>query len=409
MKYGLVGKTLKHSFSKEIHSLIADYPYNLIELSETEFDDFFKAKDFDGVNITIPYKERVIPYLDYISDEAKSIGAVNTVVNKNGKLYGYNTDYLGLKSLIERTGDINGKTVAILGTGGTSKTAYAVCESLKAKSIVKVSRNKTAGVITYDELKNDYQSIDVIINTTPVGTYPNIFDTPIDLDGFNNLSLVIDVVYNPLETRLVQNAKEKNIKADGGLYMLVAQAVKASALFLDGDYDEKLTDKIYGVIKSQKQNIVLTGMPSSGKSTIGRILADRLGREFIDTDQLIEKNANKKIPDIIKEQGEVAFRRLERDAIKEVSKLSNKIIATGGGVILNENNILDLKLNGKIVFIDRSLDLLLPTSDRPLSSSKEDLKKRYDERYDIYLATADLTVNGDGTTKEGASEILRSI
>ena len=243
MKYGLIGEKLGHSFSKTVHSKIADYDYELLEISKQEIDSFLKKRDFLGINVTIPYKQTVMPYLDFISDEAKSIGAVNTVVNKNGKLYGYNTDFFGLKALIEKNNiEILGKTVLILGSGGTSKTANAVCKSMFAKEIYIVSRSGENGTVSYDAAKKI--KAEVIINTTPCGMYPKNYDAPIDLGDFENLQAVVDVVYNPLNTALVLSAEKRGIKAVGGLYMLYIQAVKAAELFLEKEITNNVFSKI---------------------------------------------------------------------------------------------------------------------------------------------------------------------
>lgn len=291
MKYGLIGEKLAHSYSCEIHALIADYEYELKPLAKDEVGEFLKRKDFCAINVTIPYKETVIPYLDVISEEARSIGAVNTIVNKNGKLFGYNTDFYGIKALTEKAGvEIADKNVLILGTGGTAKTASAVMRTLGAKSVVKVSRTKrTTLSITKRQNEKDTQ---VIFNATPAGMYPSDEGCPIDLSVFDNLEGVLDAIYHPLCTNLVLQAREKGAKALGGLYMLVAQAVYASRLFLSksiDDVDKYEIDDTYEKILAQKQNVVLVGMPSSGKSTIGKRVAKMLGREFVDTDDEIVK------------------------------------------------------------------------------------------------------------------------
>ena len=410
MKYGLIGEKLGHSFSKEIHSLIADYEYNLIEIEKPDLRAFMTSRDFLGINVTIPYKKDVMEYLDYIDKDAKSIGAVNTIVNRNGKLFGYNTDFYGLKSLILKAKiDVLGKRAVILGAGGTSNTAKAVLESLGAKKVLKVARTKREEAITFDELYEIASSVDVIVNATPVGTFPNLDDAPVDLQKFTDLSGVIDVVYNPLETKLVKTAKSFGIKAEGGLYMLVAQAVKASEIFLDTEYDKSVLEGAFNKVYLDKQNVVLTGMPASGKSTVGKILAKKLNREFIDTDLLIEEETKKTIPQIFKEVGEVGFRKIEKACVKKASALSGKVIATGGGAILDSENIFNLKQNGKIFFIDRPLKNLVPTSDRPLSLDKDAIEKRYNERYDIYVKTADKKIDAECSAQEVADRILRSI
>ena len=410
MKYGLIGEKLSHSFSKEIHEKIADYQYELKELTLNEFEEFMKKKDFIAINVTIPYKEKVIPYLDYIDDIALKIKAVNTIVNNNGKLYGYNTDYYGLKSLILKNNiEIKNKKVLILGTGGTSKTASIVINDLLAKDIILVSRTKKENVITYEEAINHHQDANIIINTTPCGMYPNTNDTPIDLNNFNQLEAVIDVIYNPLNTKLIIQAKNKKLKIATGLYMLVSQAVYASSKFINKDVNMELIDNIYNNLLKQKQNIVLIGMPSCGKTTVGKMLVEKLNKEFIDTDSEIEKIINMPISSYLTKDNETDFRKIEHNVIKEISKYSNKIISTGGGIIKNEENINLLKQNGIVIFINRPLDNLIATSSRPLSSSLDDLKKLYEERIPLYYKCADIIVNNDTRIEDVILDILNKI
>lgn len=408
MEYGLIGKTLGHSFSKDIHSRLAPYEYELFELSEEELGSFMKKADFKAINVTIPYKEAVIPYLDDVSEEAKSIGAVNTVVNKNGKLYGYNTDFLGMKKLIEKNNiDISDKKVLILGTGGTSRTAYAVACAMGAREIKKVSRSKKEGSIGYGEAYEKYADADVIINTTPSGMFPNTDGCPIDIDRFSNLTGVIDVVYNPLKTRLVIEAEKRGIAADGGLYMLVAQAFYACEFFLGEKKDESVTDKIYEEIRRKKENVVLIGMPGSGKTTIGKALGKKTGKVFVDLDEEITKTEGEAPAKIIEKYGEEHFRILETSAAKKAADLTGCIIATGGGTVLRTENTDALRRNGKIVFIDRKLEEIVPTADRPLSNNFELLKKRYSERIDIYLAAADIKMVPSSCGEENADRIIK--
>ena len=409
MQYGLIGEKLGHSFSKEIHEMLGSNPYALCELSQDQIDAFFAAKNFSAINVTIPYKTTVMPYLSHIDEAAKAIGAVNTVVNRNGELWGYNTDFYGLCALIAHAGIIlKDKKVAILGTGGTSKTAVAVAKYHGAKAVFIVSRTVGNGVISYAELYKKHADVDVIINTTPVGMYPYTEETPIDLSSFQNLSGVIDAIYNPLCTKLVLDAQKRGIKAEGGLYMLVSQAVRASELFLDCIYEEGTTDSIYQTIFKQTENIVLSGMPASGKSTVGKLLAQEMGREFFDLDEEIVRVEGRSIPEIFATEGEIYFRNLETQVLCDV--LANKkgiVLATGGGAILKDENIDLLHRNGKIYFIDRPLEALMPTSDRPLASSVEDIKKRYEDRYTRYCSTADCHVDGDGTPEEVAERIRK--
>ena len=395
MKYGCIGERLAHSFSKDIHNELAAYSYELCEIPKDEFDAFMQKADFSAINVTIPYKEAVIPHLDFISPIAQKIGAVNTVVNKGGKLYGYNTDFHGMKALIERMGlDLNGKKVAILGSGGTSKTATAVAESLGAKEYFCVSRS---GKITYDELYKSHSDVQIIINCTPVGMFPDTDDSPVALDRLPNLEGVVDAVYNPLNTRLVYEAKLRGIKAQSGLFMLVYQAVKASEFFLDTTYPAEVAERIYKKMLGSKRNIVLTGMPASGKSTVGRLIAQKLE---------IEKRLGCTIPEIFERRGEGYFRNVESQVIADVSLKNGVVIATGGGAILRDENAKNLHKNSVVFFIDRSPENLFPTCDRPLASTFLAIKERYSERYSIYCKTASVRVDCDNRTPDETSEFI---
>ncbi len=401
MEYGLIGEKLGHSFSKIIHTELCGYDYSLCEIPKGELDAFMKKADFKAINVTIPYKQDVMPYLYRIDETALRIGAVNTIVNKNGKLYGYNTDFSGLSALIKKAGiDITDKKVLILGSGGTSKTAFCVAEALGAGKVLKVSRTSGEGLITYDDAIREHNDADIIINTTPCGMYPNIDGAALDIENFNNLSGVVDAVYNPLCSQLVVSAKEKGIPATGGLYMLVAQAVFAAEKFIDKKISDSEIERVYNKLLRDKRNLVLIGMPASGKSTIGKAVAEELNMEFIDSDEEIVKKAGKSIPEIFAEIGEKGFREIESAVLAELSLLQNKVIATGGGAILNQKNIKLLKGNGTIVFIDRPLEQLITTDDRPLSSNRQALKKRYEERYDIYCRLADIKVDAQGSLKD---------
>ena len=407
MDYGLIGERLPHSFSKEIHEKLGYYQYSLKELKKEELKGFILQKNFKAINVTIPYKQDVIPLLDEIDPDAQTIGAVNTIVNRGGVLCGYNTDFGGMKALIERAGVvIKYKKVLILGTGGTSLTARAVCERMGAKEILRVSRRECDDAITYEQAYADHSDADVIINATPCGMFPNIYDCPVEIERFPQLSGVIDVIYNPLQTRLILDARERGIDSDGGLYMLVAQAVLAAEKFFDKPMDTvALTNQIYDEIYFDKRNIVLSGMPASGKSTVGKIVAEQLGRELIDTDRLIVEREGH-IPTIFREKGEKYFRDLETEVIKEVSSLSGKVISLGGGAVMRRENVEALRHNGAIFFIDRSPENLIPTGDRPLADKKEKIMRLYKKRIDTYMDTADFIIDGDCEPADVADSII---
>ncbi len=406
MEYGVIGEHLKHSFSREIHRELASYEYIVREVEPSALADFIRSRDYKGLNVTIPYKKDVMPHLDHIDPIAREIGAVNTIVNRDGILYGYNTDFFGLSSLIRRADiTIEGGKVLILGTGGTSVTARAVAYSMGAACVYRVSRHPSDGDISYDSAYQRHTDADVIINTTPVGMFPNTGACPIDLERFPQCRGVVDAIYNPLRSELVLQARERGIKATGGLYMLVAQAAKACALFLDDDRVLEDVEHVYNSIRLQKENIVLIGMPGSGKSTVGKTLSELMGRPFVDSDQVIISRTGKTISEIFVQDGEAAFRLIERQVIAELADKTGCIIATGGGVILNSNNVFNLRKNGRLVFRDRPLDELIPTGDRPLSSSREALERRYYERMPLYRAAADETVVGD--TQLEAAQIIK--
>lgn len=406
MEYGCIGEHLSHSFSKEIHNALADYDYKIQEIARENLEELFKNRDFKAINVTIPYKQDIIPFLDEISDEARKINAVNTVVNRNGKLYGYNTDFYGLKALIERKGvSLKDKKVLILGSGGTSNTATAVAEFMGATEIKKVSRNAKEGYITYEEAYCKCNDFQVIINTTPCGMFPDIGNSAVDLDKFASLEAVFDAVYNPLKSKLICDAQNKGLVASGGLYMLVSQAAYAVEKFVDAPVNEEQVGKIFRNLYKDKMNIVLVGMPGSGKTSVGKVLSERLLKNFVDTDDLIVESQNKPITQIFSEVGEKGFREIEKNEIFSVSSRNKCVISTGGGAILNEDNTEILKENGIIYFINRPLEMLVATDDRPLSSNKADLEKRYNERYDLYLKCADVVVDGSGTIEEVAKRI----
>ena len=395
MEYGLIGEKLSHSFSKIIHEEIESYSYELRELSKDELDPFFEKREFRAINVTIPYKEAVLKHLAYIDPHAEKIGSVNTVVNRSSKLYGYNTDFSGMKLLFERSGfDFSGKKVLILGSGGTAKTAIAVADSMGAREIVVVSRS---GEVNYSNVKAKHSDAEYIINTTPCGMFPNIHSAALTLDGFEKLEGVGDVVYNPLRTAITLEAEEKGIKNCNGLFMLVAQAVYASAIFLGKEPDESSFEKVYKKILSSVENIVLIGMPGSGKTTVGKLLAEKTGKRFVDTDELIAEKEGKTPAELIRQFGEEHFRDCEAKVIASLAGENRLVIATGGGSVLRAENVRNLRRNGKLFFLNRRIDDIAPTDDRPLSSNHADLEKRFSERLPVYRTVCDteITVSGD--------------
>lgn len=410
MKYGLIGEHLTHSYSCEIHAQIADYEYELHELAPSELGGFMTKREFNAINVTIPYKQDVIPYLDGISDTAKRIGAVNTIVNRGGKLYGDNTDFAGMLALAKHIGvDMKGKKVLILGTGGASKTGHALAEYMGAESVYYVSRSGKNGSITYEQAVSEHSDAQVIINATPVGMFPKQGGRPIDISAFPKLEGVLDAIYNPLRTNLILDAQERGIPAEGGLYMLSAQAVHAAAVFQDIPLDESLVDKAFKSVKNDKQNIVLIGMPSSGKTTVGRILAEKCGKELADTDEYIVKKIGMPIADFFAKHGEAEFRKIEKETVAGLASTGGKIIATGGGAVLDAENVRALKQNGVLVFLDRRPENLIAIDDRPLASRRSALEKLYAERYDIYCAAAEVHIDANTTPGAEADAILKEL
>ncbi len=410
MKFGLIAERVGHSFSAEIHKKLFGYDYELRAVARDEFDSFMKNRDFTAINVTIPYKEAVIPYLDYVNDTAREIGAVNTVVNRDGKLYGYNTDISGLVTMIEKTGiELKDKKVLVLGSGGTSNTAFYASKMLGCSSVFRVSRSGKGDCITYEEAMQDHSDADVIINTTPCGMFPDIGKSAVDVGTFPNLSGVVDVVYNPLRPKLVCDARARGIKSTGGLYMLVAQAAYAAEKFIGSKADESKIEEIYRDMFFDKENIVLVGMPGSGKTTVGKILAERLGRELLDVDRVITDRYGRPPHEIIRDDGEKAFRDIESETVRELSKQQGKIIATGGGTVIRSENVSLLRENGRVYFLDRNLDDIVPTTDRPLSSTRADLEKRYNERLGFYLSASDCRISCADTAQKTADLVLEEL
>lgn len=384
MKYGLVGRQLGHSYSPFIHSLLGSIPYELVNLKPEELEPFLRAGDFAGLNVTIPYKKAVIPYLDHIAPEAEAVGAVNTIVRRADGLWGYNTDYQGFLYAARRAGiSFDGKKVLVLGSGGASAAVQAAARSSGASDVLVVSR---AGALNYENVY-DVPGIEVVINATPVGMYPDNDGRIVELSRFGSCRGVIDLIYNPLKTQLILDAEQLGIPCTGGLAMLVAQAKYASDLFQGIQRLDSIIEEILEKTVQKVRNIVLVGMPGCGKSTIGKKMAAQQGKKFVDTDKLIEERAGKSIPDIFKADGETAFRAMEADVLAVVCKEGGQVIATGGGSVLSLENVRNMRQNGYVIFIKRDIDKL-PVEGRPLSQSR-DLEEMYKERLPYYEAAAD--------------------
>ena len=404
MQCGLLGRKLGHSYSPQIHNLLGDYSYVLFEKEPEELENFLKNGDFSGLNVTIPYKKEVIPYLSELSPTAKKMGCVNTVLRRSdGTLYGHNTDYFGFTSLVRHAGlSVAGKKVLVLGSGGASNTAVAALKDLGASPVV-ISRS---GENNYGNL-HLHRDAAAIVNATPVGMYPNTGFSPIDLALFPHLEGVLDVIYNPARTQLLLDAEKLGIPRENGLWMLVAQAKEAAEAFTGGKISDEVIEKIYRELSHQMKNIVLIGMPGCGKSTIGTLLAEKLGRPLADADEKIISLAGKSIPDIFAQDGEPTFRDWETKALTELGKQSGLVIATGGGCVTQKRNYPLLHQNGYLVWLERDYSVL-PTDGRPLSQAN-DLGKMYAARKPLYEAFADIQVENAGTPEETAQQILDAL
>ncbi len=404
MEFALLGEKLGHSFSPQIHRALAGCDYQLLPTPPEAVADLFRRRDFRGLNVTIPYKQTVMPLCDEIDPRAAAIGAVNTVVNRDGRLTGYNTDIDGLIYLARRTGvDMAGKKVVILGSGGTGRTARAAAGELGAAEIVTVSRG---GEDNYETLSR-HADAQVLLNTTPVGMYPNCGVSPVSLDAFPHLEGVLDVVYNPLRTALLLEARERGLPCSCGLPMLVAQAWRAEELFTGSAIPAETVEAVLAGLTAQLENVVLIGMPGCGKSTVGRALARRQGKAFLDLDRLIEERAGKSIPAIFAQEGEDAFRTLESWAVREAGARTGCVISTGGGVVTRAENCAPLRQNGVIIHLTRPLDRL-PTAGRPVSQST-DLQTLWERRRGLYAAFADRTVDNGGPLEETLDTIEKEL
>lgn len=399
---GLIGRKLSHSWSPQIHRRFGCRGYKLYELEPEELEGFLRRPDLGAVNVTIPYKQEVFKYLDEVDPAARDIGAVNTVVNRKGRLFGYNTDKYGLEYAILRAGlDFSGKKVVILGSGGTSHTAVAAAGSLGANEIVVISRN---GENNYGNLEKNADA-QMLINTTPVGMFPNCPESPVDLRAFPKLEGVMDVIFNPLRTGLIMQAEKLGIPHAGGLAMLVAQAKAAEELFFDKSLDASAIETVIDRLARESTNIVLIGMPGCGKSTVGKFLSQKSGRSLVDVDKYILAHWGAKPSDIITGRGEAEFRRIETQALRDICARGGRIVTTGGGCVTVPENYELLRQSGRIYRVDRDLERLT-TRGRPLSAGGlEGLRALFDTRDPLYTAFADVTVKNDGTLEQCAGKI----
>ena len=393
MEYGLLGEKLSHSYSPMIHRCFADYEYALVEKAPEELGDFLKEGNFKGLNVTIPYKKAVMAYLDELSDTAKKIGSVNTIVKRDdGSLWGHNTDYGGLMYTFKRSGiEAENKKALVLGSGGASLTAVAVLSDLGAESVTVISRS---GEDNYENVYERHADAEIIVNTTPVGMYPNNMESPIDLSRFSELSGVVDIIFNPWRTALLLQAEELGIKCAGGLAMLVAQAALACEAFCGKKIGHGDIERVRKRILRETKNLVLVGMPGCGKTTIGRRIARITGREFIDLDAMIAEKAGKSIPEVFADEGEEVFRALETECALEAGKRSSAVISCGGGIVSRERNYRHLRQNGTIVFINRKTSALA-TRNRPVSQSRN-LEALAAERLPIYKRWASVEIENLG-------------
>lgn len=414
MEYGLIGGKLGHSYSKTIHELLCGYSYELCPLpTEADARAFLQRRQFKAINVTIPYKKLVMEYCSFIDPRARAIGAVNTVVNKNGLLYGYNTDYLGFAYLADAHGvEFAGRTVLILGTGGTHNTTSAVAKDKGAARVLTVSRHPDPekGELSYAEAV--HSGADIVINTTPAGMYPNVGVCHLDVAAMPGLEAVLDVVYNPDKTELILRAEEAGVPvAVGGLEMLVAQAVYAAEYFLDRKFDDAPAEirAITAQLRKEQLNVALIGMPSCGKTTIGRALADRLGKRFVDLDEEIVRAAGRSIPDLFAAEGEDGFRAREAEQTARFAREGRQVLSCGGGVVKRPENLRALRQNGVVLFIDRPLDALTVGGGRPLSTSAEALKTMEAQRRPLYLAAADAVIPNETTVADAVAAALEAL
>ncbi|MBQ6373045.1 MAG: hypothetical protein IJJ45_01015 [Clostridia bacterium] len=398
MEYGLIGKKLGHSYSPFIHAQLGNYDYRLYERDEAAFDALLASRDFKGLNVTIPYKIAAMERCDALSDIAREVGCVNTlVVRPDGTLFGHNTDIIGFIAMVRRAGvAVEGRKCVILGSGGTSRTACAACRRLGARSIVTVSRR---GPVDYEALYREHADAEILINTTPVGMYPDTGVAAADISRLPDLAGVLDVVYNPAKTALILDAEARALPCSGGLYMLVGQARAAAELFTGQKIPGSEADRVYGLLRRDMLNLVLVGMPGSGKTSIGQALAERMGRPFVDCDEAIAQRAGMSIPELFASSGETAFRALEARVIAEVCREKGLVIATGGGAVISDGNVRAMRQNGIVLQLARRLDAL-PLDGRPLSRSRETLEAMWQVRAPLYRAASDATIDNDAAPED---------
>ena len=402
LRCGLLGETLGHSYSPMIHHELGEYDYRLFEVSKEDLDAFLCSDRWDGLNVTIPYKKAVVPYCAELSEAAERLQSVNTLVHRpDGTLYGDNTDLFGFLYMVRRSGiDPAGKKALVLGSGGASVTVKAALEQLGA-DVTVISRS---GPDDYDHLDR-HADAQIIANTTPVGMYPDTEKIPIDASMFPNLCGAVDAIYNPLRTSFVLKAGETSTAA-GGLYMLVAQAAAAAELFTGRSIPQEKIEHAYKTVLRQKENIVLIGMPTAGKSTVGRIIAEKLGKSFFDSDELAAALEGKSIPGIFAEGGETAFRKIEHRAIALLSKQRGAVIATGGGAVLREENMAALRKNGRLYYLERPLEALSADENHPLSQTAEQLAALFAARKPLYEKYCDTKITVTGGAEETAAAVL---
>lgn len=401
MQCGLLGRTLQHSYSPQIHEYLGDYSYLLFEREPEDLSAFFEKGAFNGINVTIPYKKAVVPYCTRLSPIAEALGSVNTIVrSKDGSLIGHNTDYFGFMSMVKRTGiEISGKKVLVLGTGGASVTVCAVLKELRANT-VQISRT---GPNNYENLYL-HEDAALIVNATPVGMYPENGNAPVELSQFKQLEGVLDLIYNPAATKLIMDAQRLGLKTENGLWMLVAQAKESAEWFTGKKIPDEVIETIYLRLSVQMQNIVLIGMPGSGKSTLGRLLAEKTGRCFADTDAEIEKRINMSIPEYFAARGEAAFRKVEGEVLRDIGKRSGLVIATGGGCVIKPENYPFLHQNSKIIWVKRALNEL-PIDGRPISQQTR-AEELYNIRRPMYEAFSDMCIDNNTTPEQAVRDIL---